>query len=140
MARFMNGRKPLFLFADNMTAPFGTEGHLFTGFFKFRHSDNLFIRTSRQQGRFIQKIAQVGTGKPRSFLGNGLQIHILAQGLTLGMNIQYSHAPAQIRTIHRNLTVKTAGTKQSRIENIRSVCCRNRNNAFISPEAVHFNQ
>ena len=45
-----------------------------------------------------------------------------------------------VRTIHYNLTIKTAGTQQSRVQNIRTVGSSNHDDAFVSAKAVHFNQ
>ena len=45
-----------------------------------------------------------------------------------------------IRTVYYNLAVKTAGTQQCRVQNVRTVGCSNHNDAFVSAETVHLNQ
>ncbi|MNC31197.1 hypothetical protein D3C75_795110 [compost metagenome] len=56
------------------------------------------------------------------------------------MNLQYSFTAFDIRTVNRNLTVKTSRTKQRRIKNVCAVGSRDNNNAFIAAKAVHFDE
>ena len=74
----MDSGQTLFLVANDMAASFRTKAYLFTGFFHFGHIDNPLIRTGSQEGSFIQKVTQIGTGKARRLLGNRFQINILA--------------------------------------------------------------
>ena len=56
------------------------------------------------------------------------------------MYLQDFGTSLDIRTVYYNLAVKTAGTQQRRVQNIRTVGCGNHNDAFVSTETVHLNQ
>lgn len=47
---------------------------------------------------------------------------------------------AHIRVAHHHLAVETAGTHQSRVQNIRAVRCRNHDDTLVRAEAVHLNE
>ena len=47
---------------------------------------------------------------------------------------------SQIRSAYNYTTVKTSRAEQCRIENIRSVGCRQSNDSFIGTESIHFYQ
>ena len=140
MARFVDCRQTLFLIADDMAAAFRTEADFFTGFFQFSHIDDFLIGPGSQEGCFVKQVAQIGTGKARCLLGDDVEIDILAEGLAFGMDVEDSPAAAQIRTVDRDLPVKTTGTQQGRVEDIRTVGRSNGDDAFVGPEAIHFDQ
>ncbi|MNC21704.1 hypothetical protein D3C75_696880 [compost metagenome] len=56
------------------------------------------------------------------------------------MHLKYSFTAFHIRTVNRNLTVKTSWTKQCRIKYISAVSRRYNNNAFVTTESIHLNQ
>ena len=56
------------------------------------------------------------------------------------MHLENFFAAHHIRVRHNNLTVKTAGTQQCRIQHIRPVGCGNQNHPFIRFEAIHLDQ
>ena len=69
-----------------------------------------------------------------------MQIHILAEGLFLGMDLKDFLASLHVGTSHCYLPVKTARTKDSRVQDIHAVGGRHDDNAFIDAKAVHLNQ
>jgi len=56
------------------------------------------------------------------------------------MNPEDSLTAVYIGIAYNNLTVKSARTHKSRIENIGSVGCGNKDYTFICTETVHFNK
>ena len=56
------------------------------------------------------------------------------------MDFEDGPTAAQIGTVDGNLPVKTAGTKEGRVEDIRMVRRSNGDDAFIGTETIHFNQ
>ena len=56
------------------------------------------------------------------------------------MDFEDGPTAAQIGTVDGNLPVKTAGTKEGRVEDIRTVRRSNGDDAFIGTETIHFNQ
>ena len=53
------------------------------------------------------------------------------------MYLKYSFSAVDVRIAYDYLSVKSARTHKSRIENIRSVSCGNKDNALVCSEAVH---
>ena len=129
-----------FLFADLVTSSFRTVADFFAGFFQIGHGNGLSVSTSGQKCCFIQQVCDVCTGEARYFLRNGFQIHIRFQRFVLCMDFQDRDTAAEVRTTYHDATVKAAGTKQCRIQNIRTVRCRQSDDAFIGAEAIHFDQ
>ena len=56
------------------------------------------------------------------------------------MNPEDSLTAVYIGIAYNNLTVKSARTHKSRIENIGSVGCGNKDYTLVSTETVHFNK
>ncbi|MNM58803.1 hypothetical protein D3C81_700440 [compost metagenome] len=54
------------------------------------------------------------------------------------MYFKYRFASFHIRTVNRNLTVKTSWTKQRRVKNICTVCSCYDNNTFVAAKTIHF--
>ena len=79
------------------------------------------MATSSQQRRFVEQVCQIGTGKANGHLGELLKLNVLVHRLVLGMHAQNLLAALHVRTVDRNLTVKTAGTQQRRIQNVGAV-------------------
>ena len=73
------------------------------------------MTASGQQRRLVEQVRQIGTSKANGHLGELLKLNVLVHRLVLGMHAQDLLAALHIRTVDRNLTVKTAGTQQCRI-------------------------
>ncbi|CAB4667133.1 unannotated protein [freshwater metagenome] len=56
------------------------------------------------------------------------------------MHLQDCKAPKKVRSINGNLTIKATRTKECWIQNVRSVCCGNQDDAAGDIKAIHFNQ
>ena len=138
--RFVVGGDFAFAFAHDVAATFRTVGDFFTRFFEFRHADRLLVLPRRQQRRFVQKVGQIRAGKARRFLGDNLKVNIAFQRFIFRVDFQDRFPAAQIRTADYDLTVKTPRTQERRIQNIRAVRRRERNNAFVRAEAIHLDQ
>ena len=74
----MDSGQAFFLVADDVAAPFRPEAYLFTGFFQFRHVDDLLIGSGSEERRFIEQVAEVGTGKARRLLGDDIEVDVFA--------------------------------------------------------------
>ena len=88
----------------------------------------------------VQKILQIGTGKAGRCLSDLLQIHVIAERLIAGMHAKYLFTSANIRKTNRYLSVKTAGSQNSRIQYIHSVRSCQYDNTFIDSESVHLHE
>ena len=56
------------------------------------------------------------------------------------MHLKNGQTAAYIRFVNHNLTVKTTGTQQCRVEDIRAVGGRDDDNAFIGGKTIHLNE
>ncbi len=63
-----------------------------------------------QQRRLVEQICQIRAGEANGHLGELLKLYVLVHRLVLGMHAQDLLAALHIRTVDRNLTVKTTGT------------------------------
>ena len=75
---------------------------------QMRLLDGLLLPAGSQDGAFIHDVFQIRAGRKRCAFGNVFQIHIIRQGLALGMNFQYRHAAVNVRIMHGNLAVEPA--------------------------------
>ena len=140
MAGLVVRGQALFGIGHNAALLFGASHNLDGSFLDFGFGDGLFALARSQQGGFVDKVFQVGTGEARGGLGDGFQADIGAKGLVLGVNAQNLLAALHIRQTNINLTVKTAGTQQRLIQNIGAVGGSHHDNAVVGVKAVHLNQ
>src|SRR5215471_11579307 len=56
------------------------------------------------------------------------------------MNAQNFLASFDVGKVHRDLSIKTAGTKQSRIQDVGTVGCGDNDYPFLRVKPVHFNE
>ena len=89
--------------------------HALHRFLDLVHRDHGTMAAGSQQRRLIEQICQIGAGEANGHLGELLKLNVLVHRLVLGMHAQDLLAALHIRTVDRNLTVKTAGTQQCRI-------------------------
>ncbi len=140
MPDLMISGKTFILLGDHSAFLFFAQGKLILGFFKIRHLYARFIFTGCDQSSFIYQICQVRTAETGSTPGNQLQKHIVGQRYFGGVYFQNLRPAFDIRKINRHLAVKPAGTQQSRIQNVGTVCCGNDDHRFVGFKAVHLHQ
>ena len=140
MTTLVVSSKTFFLIADDAALALRSHDNTLSSFFHFRHIDNLFILTRGEKRSLIYQVGQICTGKARSTLGNNIKVNIIAYRLTLNVYLQNVGTTLDIRTVNHNLAVKAARTQQCRVQNIRTVCGGNHDNAFISTKAIHLYQ
>ncbi|MNI20507.1 hypothetical protein D3C73_739920 [compost metagenome] len=140
MTCFVVGHDAFLAVADNAAALLGTDDDAVNGFIDFAHADILAVTAGCKEGCFIEQVLQISTGEAGSALRNDIQLNVFGQRLVAGVNLQYSFTAFDIRTVNRDLTVKTSRTKQRRIKNVCAVGSRDDNNTFIAAKAVHFDE
>ena len=84
--------------------------HALHRFLDLVHRDHGTMTASGQQRRLVKQVRQIGTSKANGHLGELLKLNVLVHRLVLGMHAQDLLAALHVRTVNRNLTVKTAGT------------------------------
>ena len=104
------------------------------------HRDHRTMTTSGQQRRLVEQVRQIGTSKANGHLGELLKLNVLVHRLVLSMHAQDLLAALYVRTVDRDLTVKTAGTQQRRIQNIGAVGGSDQDDRLALLKTVHLDQ
>ena len=68
------------------------------------------------------------------------EVEIRRKFKLLQMHLEYLFPLLQIRQLDMNLTVKSTGTHESLVKNIRSVGCSKNDDARIGSESVHLSK
>jgi len=140
VARFVERGDFLLFVANNVAAAFRPHHYLVTRFPEIFHPYFVFIASSRQQRRFVNKVHQVGAGEVGRTPRYIFQIDIIGKGDVTRVHFQYSDTAAQVGPIHNYLAVKTAGAQQRRIEYIGPVGRRQHYYALIGFKPVHLDE
>ena len=114
--------------------------HTLHRFLDLVHRDYGTMAAGSQQRRLVEQICQIGAGEANGHLGELLKLNVLVHRLVLGMHAQDLLAALHIRTVDRNLTVKTAGTQQRRIQNVGAIGCGNQDDRLALLKTVHLDQ
>ena len=104
------------------------------------HGDELLIFPGGQQGSLVDEVLQVRAGETRSAPGQLAQVHILRQGLALGVDLQDLLPAPDVGQAHVHLPVEPTGPQQRRVQHIRPVGGRQDHHTFVSGKAVHLHQ
>ena len=104
------------------------------------HRDHGTMAASGQQRRFVEQVCQIGTGKANGHLGELLKLNVLVHRLILGMYAQDLLATLYVRTVDRDLTIKTTGAQQCRIQNIGAIGCGDQDDRLAFLKTVHLDQ
>ena len=102
--------------------------------------DGLQASARRQNRGFIHDVFQLRAGGEGHALGDILQIHIIREGLALGVHLQDGNTPRHIGVIDENRAVKAAGTQQRGVKNVAAVRRRHDDDTLVDCEAVHLDQ
>ena len=94
----------------------------------------------REQRGLIEQVFQIRAGEAGRSLGDVAQIHILAERLAAGMDLQNVGTALDIGQTDVHLPVKAAGAEKRVIENIGAVRRRHDDDALVIIEAVHFHE
>ena len=113
------------------------------------------MTASGQQRRLVEQVCQIGTGKAGGGFSDGVKVHILFKGLFPGVNLHDGltafhightdiHLPVNatlyVRTVDRDLTIKTTGAQQCRIQNIGAIGCGDQDDRLAFLKTVHLDQ
>ena len=96
-------------FGHHATLALRTGNHALHRLLDLVHRDHGTMAAGSQQRRLVEQICQIGAGEANGHLGELLKLDVLVHRLVLGMHAQDLLAALHIRTVDRNLTVKTTG-------------------------------
>src|SRR5690606_26162134 len=101
---------------------------------------DLLIGTRGDECGFVDQICEIRTSEAGRSAGDDIDIDAFIQRDFPRVNFQDTFAAANVRIRHDDLAVKSAGTKQRRIEHVRTVRRSHQNDAVVRFETVHFDQ
>ena len=88
-------------------------------------------------GSLIDHIGKIRADRTGSCKRDCFQIHALVHAHVFCMYFQNLHTAFQIRFVHDNPPVETARTQKRRIQDLRTVRCRQDQEAFVCIKSVH---
>ena len=91
-------------------------------------------------GRLIDHIGQIGAHGAAGGQSDGIEIHALVKLYILRVNLQDLHTPLEVRLVHNDPAVETAGTEQCLIEDLGAVRRAEDQNTLGGVKAVHLAQ
>ena len=140
MAGLMIGGQALCLVAHLAALLLRAHLDLENRFVNIFHGDETMLSANSEKRRFVHQVFEIRTGKSGCALCNGVKIHIIAELLVSGMDLQDRLSASDVRQADIDLAVKTSGTEQRVIQDIRTVGRRHDDHALVVAEAVHFDQ
>src|SRR5689334_492032 len=100
----------------------------------------VLLSASREQGRLVHEISQVGAGESRRGGGDFVQARVCSEGDATRVHGENRRAPSLVRKIHDDAPVEAAWPEQRLVENVRLIGRRDHDDAFTTREAVHLGQ
>ena len=140
VAHLMVGNDAAFLLAHDAVLLFLTYKHLLHCLEQILLADIIPALLYRIDSGFIYHIGKIGAYGPAGCQRNGIKIHGVIHQHILGVHLQDFHAALQIRLIHNDLTVKTAGTQKRLIQDFRAVGSAQDQDAPGAVKTIHFRQ
>mmetsp|Transcript_12697 Transcript_12697/g.33750 ORF Transcript_12697/g.33750 Transcript_12697/m.33750 type:complete len:691 (-) Transcript_12697:111-2183(-) len=102
--------------------------------------DARLLATSREDGRLVEQVGEVGTAEAGGALRDVLNVNVLVERLIFCVHLENFHASLDVGNVDRHLTVEASRSQQSGVEDIRAVGCRHDDDARVSLEAIHLRQ
>jgi len=95
------------------------------------------LQLGGEQGGLVEQVLQVRAGEAAGGLGDLGQVHVVPQGLLLGVDLQNLLPAPDIGEPHINLPVKAAGTQQGGVQNVLAVGGGHDDDPLVGGKTVH---
>jgi hypothetical protein len=93
--------------------------------------------TRRQQRRFVDKIGEVGAGKPGGPHRDLSEVYFRRKLDVLDVNPQHGFAPVHVGFINEHLPIEASGAEQGRVEHLGTIRGAHDDDGLARIEAVH---
>ena len=140
VAGFVICRELSLFFADDSALLFRTCDDLGYSFLDLVHPYLHAVSSRSKQRRFIEHVLYIRRGKSRRSSCEHLRIHAFCKRLVSRMHSEYLFSALDIRDPYHYLPVESAWSQQCRVENVRSVGCREDDDTCVFRETVHLYQ
>ena len=107
---------------------------------KSRHGDPILAQLGGVQGRLVDQIFEIRTGKTGRAAGQDLKIDFRGKRSLARVHFEDALAALEIGIGNHDLTVETARAQQCGIQNIRAVGGGDEDDALVGFKPVHFDQ
>ena len=121
VAGFVISGHALLFIRDDHALALGAHEDFVLGQFEVRHRHNFLVVARGVQRRFIHKVCEVRSSETRSTARDDADVHVFAERNFARVNLQNPFTAANVRSGHDDASIKSPGSKQRRIENVRSV-------------------
>ena len=140
VAGLVIGGEFLFGLGHGRRPALGAHHHLVLGVLELLHGDKALVAPRRHQRRLVDEVHQVGAGEARRAARHDLEVDIRRQRHIAHMHLQDLLAAVDVRIGHHDLPVEAARTQQRRVEHVGAVGSRDKDDALVGFEAVHFDE
>ena len=140
MACFVERGEFSFLFADHAALLLGAGDDLGDGLFDLVHADRLAVAACGEQGRFVEHVLDVRGRESGRASCEHLRVDAFRQGLVARVDPEDLLSALDVGHADDDLAVKTAGTQQRRVEDVRTVGRRQDDDAGVLLKAVHLDE
>ena len=131
---------PLLVFCHEDALLCHSKENLVSSLFEVSHVHDGLIASGGKESSFVYKVSQVSTACSWSSPCNPGQVHILAQLHLSCVYLQDIQPFLDIRKGHSHLSVESAWSQKSWIQNVRTVGCSDYDYSRICGESIHLNQ
>ena len=107
------------------------------GIHKVRFLHALFVLACRYEGSLVADICYICSGEARSLLCKHLFIQVFGEFEPLEVHFKYLLPLFKLRKVHIYLTVESAGSHKSLVQNVCPVCCRKADYSGVGAKAIH---
>ena len=140
VAGFVISGDALLFVRDDHALALGAHQHFVFGQLEVGHRHNLLVVARRVQRRFVNQVGEVRAGESRSAARDHADVNVFAERNLARVNFQNAFAAAHVRSRYDDTPIKSAGSKQRRIQNVRTVGRSDQNHAVVRFKAIHLNQ
>src|SRR6516164_2433102 len=98
------------------------------------------IAPGRSNGSLVNQVCKIGASKACRQAGDLVQVDILASLDLLDVNAEDGQPPRFVGAVNQHLSIESPSPKQGGVQNFRSICCRQQNNAGTRIETIELGQ
>ena len=130
----------LFALGDVKAAAFESGEHPIQGLLEVGHLDIVFLRPCGEQGRLVAQVLEVRAHESWGPAGQDGEVHVRAQALVAGVDLEDGLASVKVRPGHHDLAVKASRPKQGRVEDVRAIGGGQHDDPGVRLKTVHLRQ
>ena len=114
--------------------------HLADGLLNLVRGDEALAVGHGHERRLVEQVFEIRAGEARGASCDGVEVHVIGQGLALGVDAQYGLAAADVRQTDIDTPVEAARAGQGVVEDVVAVRSRHDYDALVVGKAVHLNE